>query len=119
MEIKTPKTGNTARGRLKNHTGDPVSRAATGITSKFRAIGNSRGVILNNTLLNASGLIPDADIVIHAGKGMITIVQAKPAPANNELSAWDSLFKACIKKGAKPEPDLFEGMKNVYDANEW
>ena len=50
---------------------------------------------------------------------MITIVQAKPAPANNDLSAWDSLFKACIKKGAKPEPDLFEGMKNVYDANEW
>ena len=41
MEIKPRKTGNTARGRSKAHTGDPVSRAATGITSKFRAIGNS------------------------------------------------------------------------------
>src|SRR5688500_1788937 len=42
-------------------------------TSRIRAIGNSKGVILNNNLIESAGLNPDLDIVIQAGDGVIII----------------------------------------------
>jgi antitoxin component of MazEF toxin-antitoxin module len=89
------------------------------ITSRLRAIGNSRGVILNSQLIEAAGLNAEADIVIEANKGVITIKQMKAAGINTDLSTWDKQFKAAIKKGAKPEGDLFEGMANHFDSKEW
>lgn len=89
------------------------------ITSRLRAIGNSRGVILNSQLIEAAGLNAEADIVIHANEGVITIKQMKAAGINTDLSTWDKQFKAAIKKGAKPESDLFEGMANDFDSKEW
>lgn len=119
MEAKARRLKNNSPAR-KHPTGKkPVTGPATETVSRFRAIGNSRGVILNNKLISASGLKPDADIVIHAGEGIITIVQAKQDLSNTDLSTWDAQFKACIKKGAKPEADLFGGMKNNFDDNEW
>ena len=47
------------------------------ITSRLRAIGNSRGVILNSQLIEAAGLNAEADIVIQANEGVITIIQMK------------------------------------------
>ena len=88
-------------------------------TSRIRAIGNSKGVILNNQLLESAGLNQDSDILIQAADGIIVIMQAKDTIVNTDLSSWDKHFKTAIKKGAKPEPDLFEGMKNDFDLNEW
>ena len=89
------------------------------ITSRLRPIGNSRGLILNSKLIDAAGLNADADIMIEARDGVITIIQMKSPVANTDLSAWDKQFKAAIKKGAKPEGDLFESMANDFDLKEW
>ncbi len=89
------------------------------ITSRLRPIGNSRGLILNSKLIEAAGLNAEADIMIEARDGVITIIQMKPSMVNDDLSAWDKQFKSAIKKGAKPEGDLFEGMANDFDLKEW
>jgi antitoxin component of MazEF toxin-antitoxin module len=102
--------------RLKiSHVEEPVAS----YTSRIRAIGNSKGVILNNQLIEAAGLKPDVDVLINAGNGMIYIVQVKETNVNKDLSSWDKQFKAAIKKGAKPEKDMFEGLKNDFDTKEW
>jgi antitoxin component of MazEF toxin-antitoxin module len=88
-------------------------------TSRIRAIGNSKGVILNNQLIESAGLSQDTDILIMAAEGVITIMQKKDARVNTDISTWDKQFKNAIKKGAKPEGDLFEGMKNDFDEKEW
>jgi antitoxin component of MazEF toxin-antitoxin module len=88
-------------------------------TSRIRAIGNSKGVILNNQLMESAGLSQDMDILIVAAEGIITIMQVKDGGVNTDISTWDNQFKNAIKKGAKPERDLFEGMKNNFDEKEW
>ena len=87
--------------------------------SRIRPIGNSKGVILSNQLIEAAGLNADADIVIEAADGVIYILQVKASDVNRDLSTWDKQFRAAIKKGAKPEGDLFEGMANDFDLKEW
>lgn len=89
------------------------------VTSRLRAIGNSRGVILNSQLIEAARLNDEADIVIKANDGVITIIQLKGSEVNTDLSTWDKQFKAAMKKGAKPDDDLFEGMANDFDSKEW
>jgi hypothetical protein len=88
-------------------------------TTRLRSIGNSRGVILQSKLIEISGLKEDAEIAINATHGMITIVQVNSGKVNTVLSSWDKQFKKAIKKGARPEGDLFHGMKNDFDENEW
>jgi len=88
-------------------------------SSRVRAIGNSKGVILNTQALEVSGLNPDGDILVLAGKGFITIVPAKNAPVNTDLSTWDKQFKSVIKAGMKPEAYLFEGLGNDFDSKDW
>jgi len=89
------------------------------LTTRIRAIGNSKGVILNNQFISSAGLNPDEEVNIIAKKGMIIITQAKSSVINTDLSTWDSQFKSAIKKGVQPEGDLFEGMVNEFDKKEW
>ena len=88
------------------------------LTSHIRSVGNSKGIILSNSLLQAAGLAADAKIIIEATDGIITIAQAKTA-VNTDLKSWDRQFKKAIKAGAKPEKDLFEGLANEFDKTEW
>lgn len=118
----SPAVGNTHVGRRADYLNAEETKYIAPkafITSRLRAIGNSRGVILNSQLIEAAGLNTEADIVIHANEGVITIKQMKAAGINTDLSTWDKQFKAAIKKGAKPESDLFEGMANDFDSKEW
>ena len=132
-----PKSGNLKTGA--GNTGKPRSKKRTvnepeykrheeslllhepevSYTSRIRAIGNSKGVILNSQLLDIAGLSAETDILIQAGRGMITIAPVKETAVNTDLSTWDKQFKTAIKKGAKPDPDLFKGMKNDFDTSEW
>ena len=97
----------------------PNRKPEISYTSRIRPIGNSRGVILNSEAMAPAGLDPEADIIIQASKGVITIVQVKQTGFNTVLSTWDKQFKAAIKKGALPEDDLFDGMNNRFDTKEW
>ena len=101
---------------------DEVSRMEEPLafyTSRIRAIGNSKGVILNSQLIETAGLNSKADIVIQAREGIISIIQVKETGVNSDLSTWDKQFRAAIKKGAKPERDMFGGLENEFDKKEW
>jgi antitoxin component of MazEF toxin-antitoxin module len=98
---------------------NPLNEAVVEYTAKVRAIGNSKGVILNNQVLDTAGLKADMDILIQAFNGMITIKQAEKPAVNTDLSTWEKHLKAAIKAGNKPEGDFFEGMANEFDKSEW
>ena len=89
------------------------------INSRIRAIGNSKGIILNGKLLEAAGITDRAEVAIHAKEGEIRIVPIQDSAINNDIAKWDALFKAAISKGAKPEKDLFGGLDNSFDEKEW
>jgi antitoxin component of MazEF toxin-antitoxin module len=98
-----------------NRVNEPVAE----YTTKIRAIGNSKGVILNNQLLDIAGFLADQDILIRAINGQLTIEPVKRYVVNTDLSTWDKQFKAAIKAGDIPEGDMFEGMENEFDKTEW
>jgi len=87
--------------------------------TRIRDIGNSKGIILNSLILETAGLQAETDIVIHASRGIIQIMEVKKDDVNTDLSTWDKQFKAAFKKGFKPGEDLFEGMQNDFDSKEW
>jgi antitoxin component of MazEF toxin-antitoxin module len=128
---KAAKKGTKATGRKHTPYKAPVAaqevnepamayhvQGSQSIVTKIRAIGNSRGVILNSQLIEAAGINSEAEIIIKAAKGVI-VIQAKAPVINTNLSTWDKQFKAAIKKGAKPEKDLFNGAGNEFDLKEW
>ena len=88
-------------------------------TSRIRAIGNSRGVILPSQLMETAGIAADAEVVVQVKDGVIYIMEAKVSGVNTDLSTWDKQFKSALRKGAKPEKDLFEGLGNEFDKLEW
>jgi len=98
-----------------NSVNEPVAQ----YTTKIRAIGNSKGVILTNQLLDAAGLLADQDIVVQVVNGRLIIEQVKKPVVNTDLSTWDKQFKAAIKAGDIPEGDMWEGMENEFDKTEW
>lgn len=114
---KRPKTTIYKHGQSEadNQVDEPVAE----YTTKIRAIGNSKGVILTNQLLDAAGLLADQDIVVQVVNGRVIIEQVKQPVVNTDLSTWDKQFKAAIKAGDIPEGDMWEGMENEFDKTEW
>ena len=90
------------------------------IQSRIREIGNSKGVILSNRVIEEAGFSVEADLLIHASEGIIIIQEVKNRPAvNTDLSTWDAQFKKAIKEGRKPEGDLWGHIENSFDKEEW
>lgn len=108
----------TPPGITSRELTNPVKSKAS-IRSRIRPIGNSKGVILSNHIIEAAGLNAAADIVIQAADGVIYILQLKTPEVNTDLSTWDKQFKEAIKTGNKPDDDLFNGMANEFDSKEW
>jgi hypothetical protein len=96
-----------------------VEEPLVSYTTRMRAIGNSKGLILNNQVLAAAEMSPDADIIVKAGKGVIYITEFTSNTVNTDLSSWDKQFKSAIKRGAESENDMFSKMENKFDKNEW
>ena len=88
------------------------------VRSSFRSVGNSKGVIISAKLIEASGITGN-DLIIEAADGIIAIREHKSTDVNTDLASWDKQFKVAIKNGAKKEADLFLGMKNRFDEEEW
>jgi antitoxin component of MazEF toxin-antitoxin module len=90
------------------------------ISSRIRPIGNSKGVILPNRVIEEAGISPDADLIIQVSDGVIMIAEAKsPGSVNTNLSSWDEHFKHAKKMGNKPGTDVWDGMQNRFDKEEW
>ena len=88
------------------------------IRTSFRAVGNSKGLIISSKLIEASG-ISGNDLIIEAANGIIAIRAVNSKDVNSVLSTWDRQFKSALKNGTKLEGDLFDGMKNEFDEEEW
>jgi len=90
------------------------------VSSRIRQIGNSKGVILPNRVIEEARISPDADLIIQVSDGVILIAEARsPGSVNTDLSSWDEQFKNAIKRGNKPETDVWDGMQNRFDEEEW
>ena len=90
------------------------------ITGKIRSIGNSKGIILSNQILQKAGLSSNVKVSLTVHKGEITISDIKKENVvNTDLNTWEKQFKIAIKKGNKPDKDLFENVKNNFDLHEW
>ena len=87
-------------------------------SSRVRAIGNSKGVILNADILSKAGLNANEEILIQAAKGAIIIVQAHSVKEQG-LHSWDQKFREAKKKGTRPGTDPFERLENKFDKEEW
>lgn len=108
----------TGAVRLHNES-SVLAEPEVSYETRIRAIGNSKGVILNNLIMETAGLHAETDVIIHASKGIIQIMEAKKDEVNTDLSTWDKQFKTAIKKGSLPDKDLFEGLQNDFDSKEW
>jgi hypothetical protein len=108
------------RRKADKHTHKPLTHSSileeplATSRSRIRSIGNSKGVILNNQIIEAAGLNPEAQMVVAACKGVIYIVELQDANVNTDLSTWDRHFKNVMGNGVKHEEDLFEGLKDDY-----
>ena len=89
------------------------------VTSKLRDIGNSKGVILNNRIIAQAGITSEVDLIIHASDGVVIIQVKDTGNVNTDLSSWDAQYKKAIKKGKRPEGDMWEGLENKFDQEEW
>jgi antitoxin component of MazEF toxin-antitoxin module len=90
------------------------------VTSRIRPIGNSKGVILPNRVIEEAGLSVDADLLIQVSGGVIVITKANlQGTVNTDLSSWDEQFRNAIKNGNKPEKVLWDRLQNRFDEEEW
>ena len=88
------------------------------VRSVFRDIGNSKGVIISKKMMDIAG-IQSNNVVIEAIKGEIRIRPIDEKLVNTYLSSWGKQFKDALKAGQEADADLFNGMKNKFDEEEW
>ncbi len=96
------------------------SSKTNSVSGRIRKIGNSKGILLSNKMIKELGISEDEKVIITAEKGRIIIKPAEnKRTINTDLSTWEAQFKTAIKSGDKPEIDLFGGMENKFDKEEW
>ena len=105
---------------IKNENSQSSFGKTNSITGRIRKIGNSKGILLSNSMIKELGVEDDDAVIIISEKGRIIIKPAEnKRKINTDLSTWEAQFKAAIKRGDKPEKDLFEGIENKFDKEEW
>ncbi|MDE3143275.1 MAG: hypothetical protein KGL19_03915 [Bacteroidota bacterium] len=87
----------------------------------LRKVGNSRGVLLTKEIIDKLNIVDGQEIEVYLNDESPIVLKPtqlrkKKRPyLNLDLSAWEAQFKSAIKKGEKPEKDVFEGMGNKFD----
>ena len=74
-------------------------------------IGNSQGIILPSAILKKLNIVPKAEVDISIDNDTILI---KP----RARMGWNELF-ALATETSNSEVDLFEGLENKFDEEEW
>ena len=88
------------------------------VRSAFRNIGNSKGVIISKKMIEVAGIHTN-NVVVEACKGEIRIRPVDEKTVNTDMSTWGKQFKDALKSGQVPDAELFDGMKNKFDEEEW
>ena len=110
--------------KSKNSLSEPIApfkandAAQFQVRSVFRDIGNSKGVIISKKMMDIAG-IQNNNVVIEACRGEIRIRPIDEKLVNTDLSSWGKQFKDALKAGQEPDGDLFNGLKNEIDEQEW
>ncbi len=76
-------------------------------------VGNSHGVLLPKSLIRYYNFAGEVEIE-QTEKGLVITPVRKPARAD-----WDARFKQAVAEGHEPENDMFEGLGNDFDNQEW
>jgi antitoxin MazE len=80
---------------------------------QIRKIGNSSGIIIPKSMLDRCEISDEVNMEVV--KGMIIIKSVRKQVREN----WDVLFKEANKRNPTREKDLFDGIPNEFDKNEW
>src|SRR5450755_2494538 len=94
---KPAKKRRLTKSRPKNGLMVSEPTVAYSTSTKIRAIGNSRGVILNNRIMEEAGISDESKIIINASSGIITIIAEKIS--HTDISTWEAQFKKSMKSG--------------------
>ena len=90
------------------------------VAVKIRKIGNSKGILFSNRMLRDLGVENETEVMVKSEKGKITITPVEIKKSiNTDLSTWEAQFQEAISQGDKPETDIFEGIENKFDQEEW
>ena len=81
--------------------------------AKIIKIGNSKGIMLSNQLLQRYAF--DKEVEIVPEKEGILLKATKPPTRNG----WREQFEKAIEKGHTPDEELLEGFSNEFDKTEW
>ncbi len=76
-------------------------------------VGNSQGILLSKSLIRQYNFAGEVEIEL-TEKGLVVTPVRKPARAD-----WNERFKKAISEGQEPEDDMFEGVGNDFDNQEW
>jgi antitoxin MazE len=79
----------------------------------IRKIGNSQGILLPRTLLREAGIEQAVDVELTADGLLLKALKKHPR------DGWDEAFDRAEAAGDQPEGDLFEGIGNQFDAQDW
>ncbi|MEI7960565.1 MAG: AbrB/MazE/SpoVT family DNA-binding domain-containing protein [Chitinophagaceae bacterium] len=95
-------------------------------TARVRKIGNSQGVLLSKEVLQKLKIVQGQEIEFIVKEDQTILLKPVTPPTkplknklNLSLSTWDHQFANAIKNNDTPEKDIFEGMNNQFDDNEW
>ena len=95
-------------------------------TTTVRKIGNSNGVLLSKAVLKKLKIENGQaiDFILNDDNTLVLkpvkkIIKPKRNKLNLSLASWDKQFKQAIQKKELPEKDMFEGLTNKFDENEW
>jgi antitoxin component of MazEF toxin-antitoxin module len=116
LSKKQPKSKNSLSEPVAPYKASDVAQFK--VRSVFRDIGNSKGVIISRKMMEIAG-IQNNNVVIEASRGEIRIRPIDEKLVNTDLSSWGKQFKDALKAGQEPHEDLFDGMKNKFDEEEW
>ena len=95
-------------------------------TTTVRKIGNSNGVLLSKAVLKKlkiengqaiDFILKEDDTLVL--KPVKKIIKPKRNKLNLSLASWDKQFKQAIQNKELPENEVFEGLTNKFDENEW
>jgi antitoxin MazE len=78
----------------------------------LRKIGNSSGIIIPKNILEQCDITVSVEIEV---KGDVIVVRSSKRKPREK---WDKLFKKAIKENGI-DVDLFDGLNNDFDINEW
>jgi antitoxin MazE len=80
---------------------------------QIRKIGNSSGIIIPKSMLDTCDISDSVEMEVV--RDMIIIKPIRKKARDN----WEQLFKEANQKNQSKEEDLFEGISNEFDKNEW